>query len=138
MAPRTAPSGPGPDLADRYGTPSPVRRRVLVGALALLVAGSLAWLAWAAWFHATPAVQSELVTWTVVDDHEVSASVTVELEGDAAASCLVRAIAADHTTVGEIAFEPDDGRNEVAVRTERRASSVELVGCTAEGQPRPR
>ena len=138
MAPRTAPSSSGPDLADRYGTPSPVRRRVLVGALALLVAGGLAWLAWAAWFHATPAVQSELVAWAVVDDHEVGASVNVELEDEAQASCLVRAIAADHTTVGEVAFEPVDGRNEVSVRTERRATSVELVGCTADGQPRPR
>lgn len=138
MAPRTAPSSSGPDLADRYGAPSPVRRRVLVGVLALLVAGSLAWLAWAAWFHATPTVQSELVAWTVVDDHEVGASVNVELEDEAQASCLVRAIAADHTTVGEVAFEPVEGRNEVSVRTERRATSVELVGCTADGQPRPR
>ena len=138
MAPRTAPSSPGPDLADRYGTTSPVRRRVLVGALAVLVAGSLAWLAWAVWFHATPTVQSELVTWTVVDDHEVGASVDVELEDDAQASCLLRAIAADHTTVGEVAFEPVDGRNDVSVRTERLATSVELVGCTADGQPRPR
>ena len=47
------------------------------------------------------------------------------------ASCLLRAIAEDHTTVGEVAFEPVDGRNEVSVRTERRATSVELVGCTA-------
>ena len=138
MAPRTAPSGPGPDLADRYGTPSPVRRRLLVGALAVLVAVSLGWLAWTAWFHATPTVQSELVTWAVVDDHEVTASVNVELEGDARASCLLRAIAADHTTVGEVAFEPVDGRNDVSVRSERRATSVELVGCTADGQPRPR
>jgi hypothetical protein len=111
---------------------------VLVGALVVVVAGCLGWLAWAVWFHATPSVQSTLVTWSVVDDHEVTATVTVALEDDVRASCLVRAIAEDHTTVGEVAFEPVDGSNEVSVRTERQATSVDLVGCTTDGQPRPR
>ena len=54
------------------------------------------------------------------------------------ASCTLRAFAEDHSTVGELAFEPVDGRNEVTLRTERRATSVTLLGCTAPGQPRPR
>ena len=127
-----------PGLADRYGAPSPVRRRVLVGALVVVAALCVGWLAWAAWFHSTPAVRSELVTWSVVDDHQAAATVTVLLEDGVRATCVVQAIAADHAVVGELAFEPDDGSNEVAVRTERRATSVSLVGCTAEGQPRPR
>ena len=134
MAPPTAPPG----LAERYGTPSPVRRRVLLGVVAVVVVGFLGWLAWAAWFHATPAVDSELVTWDVVDAHEATATVAVTLEDDVTASCLVRAVAEDHLTVGELAFEPVDGRNDISVRTEREATSVTLVGCTAEGQPRPR
>ena len=44
----------------------------------------------------------------------------------------------DHTTVGEVAFTPTDGLNEVVVRTERRATTVEKLGCTAPGQNRPR
>ena len=127
-----------PGLADRYGTPSPVRRRVLAGAVVLVAAAAAGWLAWATWFHATPAVQSELVTWSVVDEHEASATVTVALEEGVTATCVVRALAEDHMTVGELAFAPTDGANEVAVRTDRRATSVTLVGCTAEGQPRPR
>jgi hypothetical protein len=134
MTPATAPPG----LADRYGAPSPVRRRVLVGAVGVVVAGFLGWLAWAAWFHATPPVESELVTWAVVDDHEATATVTVSLQEGVAASCVVRAVAEDHATVGEVAFTPTDGSNEVSVRTERRATALTLVGCTAEGQPRPR
>ena len=134
MAPPTAPPG----LAERYGTPSLVRRRVLVGVVAVVVVGFLGWLAWATWFHSTPAVDSELVTWSVVDEHEATATVSVTLEEGVAASCLVRAVAEDHMTVGELAFEPVDGTNEVSVRTEREATSVTLVGCTAEGQPRPR
>ena len=138
MAPRTVPPGSRPDLAARYGAPSPVRRRVLVGAVALLAVVSLGWLVWVAWFHGTPEVRSELVTWSVVDDHEATATLSVTLDDGVAASCVVQALAADHTTVGEVAFRPVDGRNEVTIRTERRATSVNRIGCTTEGQPRPR
>jgi len=133
-----APSTAAPGLGDRYGTTSPVRRRLLVGVVAGVAAVFLGWLAWAAWFHATPAVQSELETWSVVDDHEAAATVRVALRDGAEATCVLRAIAEDHATVGEVAFEPADGRNRVTLRTERRATTVSLVGCTAEGQPRPR
>ena len=127
------------DLADRYGAPSPVRRRVLVGVVAVVAALFLGWLAWTAVFHATPAVESELTSYDVVDDGSASAVVIVSLaDEDVAASCRIRAYADDHTTVGELAFEPVDGRNEVTLRTERRATSVTLLGCTAPGQPRPR
>ena len=126
------------DLADRYGVPSPVRRRVLVVTIAAVAAAAVAWLAWAAWFHASPAVESELTSYDVVDDGSASAVVTVALADDVVASCRIRAFAEDHTTVGELAFEPVDGRNVVTLRTERRATSVTLLGCTAPGQPRPR
>ena len=125
-------------LTDRYGAPSPLRRRLVMAGAVTVAVGFLGWLAWATWFHATPAVQSELVTWRVVDDHEATATVSVTLEDGTAASCIVRAVAADHTTVGEVAFAPDPGSNEVSIRTERRATSVSLRGCTAAGQPRPR
>jgi hypothetical protein len=126
------------DLADRYGAPSPARRRVLVGAVAVVAAVFLGWLAWTAVFHATPAVESELTSYDVVDDGSASAVVIVSLADDVVASCRIRAFADDHTTVGEVAFEPVDGRNEVTLRTERRATSVTLLGCTAAGQSRPR
>jgi hypothetical protein len=126
------------DLADRYGVPSPVRRRVLVVTIAAVAAAALAWLAWTAWFHASPEVESELTSYDVVDDGSASAVVIVALAEDVVASCRIRAFAEDHSTVGELAFEPVDGRNEVTLRTERRATSVTLLGCTAPGQPRPR
>ena len=43
--------------------------------------------------------------------------------------------------VGELSFTPEYGAHqpvERTVRTERRATSVELVGCTAPGERRPR
>ena len=71
-------------------------------------------------------------------DHQVDARVDVDLAEGVAASCRVRAYAEDHTTVGEKTFVPQDGPNQVEIRTERRATSVEKVGCTAPGQTRPR
>ena len=126
------------DLAERYGAPAPWRRPVAVGVTILLAVVALAWLAWTAAFHSTPEVTSEVVTYEVTSDHEVRARVNVELGDDVDARCRVRAYAEDHNTVGELAFTPVDGTNEVVVRTERRATTVEKVGCTAPGQTRPR
>ena len=134
---------PADSLADRYGRPAPWRQRAVLVGSALVGVLALAWLAWSTLFHATPAVSSELVGWEVVDDHAVTARIDVVLRGDEdgaglRASCAVRAYAADHAVVGEATFVPRDGRNVVQVRTERRATSVESVGCTTPDQQRPR
>jgi hypothetical protein len=125
------------DLAERYGSARTGYRPVVVGAVVVVATAFLGWLAWAAWFHGTPDVESELTGYTVVDLHESTARVTVVLGDGVDATCRVRALAGDHTTVGELSFRPEDGRNEVSIRTEREATAVELIGCTAEGQPRP-
>ena len=126
------------DLAERYGAPSPVRRRLAVAAIGLVVVVLAGWLAWTTLFHATPAVESQLAAYDIVDDNRATALVSVSLEDGTVASCTLRAFADDHSTVGELAFEPVDGRNDVTIRTERLATSVTLLGCTAPGQPRPR
>lgn len=126
------------DLADRYGAPSRWRRPVTVGVAVALAVVSLGWLGWTVWFHSTPAVTSDLVSFDVTNDHETLARLDVELGDGVEASCRLRAFAEDHTTVGELAFTPVDGTNEVVIRTERRATTVEKLGCTAPGQPRPR
>jgi hypothetical protein len=126
---------------DRYGRPAPWQRRAVVAGSGLVGVLGLTWLAWTTVFHATPEVSSDLVSWRVVDDHAVTARIDVLVDGDAhelQASCLVRATAADHTVVGEATFVPEDGHNDVRVRTERRATAVESVGCTTPDQPRPR
>jgi hypothetical protein len=126
------------DLADRYGAPSRWRRPATIGIAVALAVVSLGWLGWTVWFHSTPAVTSSLVTFDVTSDHETRVRLDVELADDVEASCRLRAFAEDHTTVGELAFTPVDGNNEVVIRTERRATTVEKLGCTAAGQPRPR
>jgi Domain of unknown function (DUF4307) len=128
-------------LADRYGRPAPWRRTAVLVGSGILGLLALTWLAWSTLFHASPEVSSEIVGWEVVDDHAITARIDVVLRGDGEdldATCQVRAIAADHTVVGEASFVPEDGRNEVEVRTERRATAVESLGCTTPEQRRPR
>ena len=129
-------------LRERYGAPAPWRRRAVLAAVVVVAAVFLGWLAWAVYAHATPKVTSELETFRVVDDHTVTAVLVVTLDdADVKASCTLRAFAEDHATVGELTFTPDPskGQRQVeTIRTERRATSVEKVGCTAPGQDRPR
>jgi Domain of unknown function (DUF4307) len=126
------------DLSERYGAPAPWRRTAVTAGVAVLALAFVGWVVWAAWSHGTPAVESELAGYDVAGEHAATAVVQVSLDEGADASCRVRALAEDHNTVGELAFTPTDGRNEVEVRTERRATSVELVGCTTPDQQRPR
>ena len=129
-------------LAERYGAPSPGRRRLVVAVTGVLVLAFAVWLGWTVYEHATPEVTSELETFSIKDDHTVTAVLLVSLaDADVRASCTLRAYAEDHTTVGELTFTPDPskGRRQVqTIRTERRATSVESQGCTAPGQDRPR
>lgn len=126
------------DLSSRYGTAPGRQRRLVVVLCAVLGAAFLAWVVWAALDHATPSVKSELVSFKVIGPHEATAVIEVDLDADAQdAKCRVQAVAPDHSVVGELTFTPVDGRNEVSVRTEREATSVAKLGCTAEGQSRP-
>jgi hypothetical protein len=129
-------------LAGRYGAPSPWRRRALLGGCVALAVVFLTWLGWTAFVHSSPEVESELVSFQSVDDHTATARISIDRrDADVEASCLVRAIAEDHTVVGELSWTPEgepQQEDEVTIRTERRATSVELVGCTTEDQARPR
>jgi hypothetical protein len=134
----TVTDAPADPLADRYGRPAPWRRTAVIVGSGLLGVIALTWLAWATFLHASPDVSSALVSWEVVDDNAVTAQIDVVLRGATDASCVVRAVSADHTVVGEATFVPREGRNVVSVRTERRPTSVENIGCTTADQHRPR
>lgn len=126
-------------LAERYAGPPAWRRPVTIVAVVVVAAVALAWLAWAAYKESTPKVESQLVTFTVSGEHVVRASVEVRVSsGASGVSCTVEAVAEDHSVVGELHFTPVDGTNDVTVRTEREATSVDVPGCIAKGQDRPR
>ncbi len=129
-------------LAERYGAPAPWRRPTLLVAAAVVVLAFAGWLGWTTWVQARPLVASGELTFDVVDENLAVAQFTVDLrDDDVAATCTLKAYAEDHSLVGSVSFTPDpggDGRVEQDVATDRRATSVELVGCTAPGQGRPR
>jgi hypothetical protein len=128
------------DLAERYGTRAGRRNPLLVAGVALLAVAGLAWVVWVVVLHSTPAVQSHLLSYDVVGEHRVETSfAVVRRDGDVAVSCLVRAFAEDHSVVGEINVSvdrsmPASATVTRAVRTERRATSVELVRCLPDGR----
>ncbi|HEX3932272.1 MAG TPA: DUF4307 domain-containing protein [Nocardioides sp.] len=126
-------------VAERYAGPPAWRRPVTIVAVVALALVGLTWLGWAAYKESTPKVESQLVTFTVDGEHVVRADVAVRLSsGATGASCTVEAVAEDHSVVGELHFRPVNGTNRVTVRTERQATSVDVPGCIADGQNRPR
>lgn len=134
---------PQDPLAERYGRGRTSRARWVVVGSGIVGVLALGWLLWVIWFESTPAAQSQLQGYDVVSGDLATAQVTVTLaDPEVEASCLVRASAADSSVVGERSFQvtgvEGPQRLEVEVRTEREATSVEMVGCTAPGQSRPR
>jgi cytoskeletal protein RodZ len=126
-------------LTDRYAAPPAWRRPVTIAAVVVVALVGLGWLAWAAYVESNPKVQSQLVTFHVVDQHSATARIDVRLaSGTTGASCTVEALAADHSVVGELHFTPTPGTNDVTIRTDRMATSVDVPGCVAHGQDRPR
>lgn len=130
-------------LDERYGRVDPGRRRLVVAGSGIVGIIALGWLLWVMLAATTPEARSQLSTFEIDDAQRASAVVVVTLSSpDVEASCLVRATAADSSVVGEQSF-PVTGvegsqRYDVDVRTEREATSVEMVGCTTADQSRPR
>ncbi|WP_183093612.1 DUF4307 domain-containing protein [Nocardioides stalactiti] len=135
-------SAPTSSLAERYGAPPRWRRPLLLTLVVIVVGAFAALWTWITIEQSDPPVSSELVTSEITDDHSASAVIRITFgDGPVDARCTVRAIAHDKTIVGLAAFvpDPDEGPDyTVEIATERRATAVENVGCTAEGQPRPR
>ena len=125
-----------PDLADRYGARSRRSRPALLALVTVLVVAGGAWLVWAVHGGGPPAVGSQLIGFTVRGEHAVSATITVvRRDANAPATCGVRALADDHAVVGETSVvvrgRAATQQVHATVRTERRATSVELVDCRA-------
>jgi hypothetical protein len=136
-------SVPAPDLLERYGAPSRSGRGLVIVATVALAVLGLAWVSWVTLFHGRPLVTSTLVGYEVVGEHVATARFGVtRREADVRASCLLRAYAEDHSIVGERTVRVVSGGPtrivDASVRTERRATAVEVVGCTAPGQKQRR
>jgi len=131
-------------LDDRYGTASPSRRKGVVALAVVVVAAGLSWLAWAMLEQGRPDAQSAMVGFEADGPHAAVATFdVVRSSADVEASCLLRAFSADHAIVGEANVVVGPGGEErqrltETVRTERQATSVEMVGCVTDEQRRRR
>lgn len=129
-------------LPQRYGAPPRWRRYLLIGLVVAVVGALAAVWTWITVVQSDPTVSSELLTSEIVDDHTATAVIRVQWGDDPVeAECTLRAIAQDKQVVGQHTFVPDPDAgpdHEVTIATERRATAVENIGCTADGQPRPR
>jgi hypothetical protein len=124
-------------LAERYGRPSPRRRTVIVGATTLLAIVFLTWLGWVVIFHANPAIDSAVHSFKPVGDHRIDVKLDTRFRNDhVRGNCLVRATARDHSIVGELNLSAEQiraaGGDWIPIRTERRATTVEVVRCTGD------
>lgn len=124
-------------MAERYGTRRPVRRLVMIVVTVLVGGACLGWLAWAAWFQANPAIQAAVAAFDVKGQHRIDATVEIRLRDRfVKGTCLLRASAEDHSIVGEVNVRVEDAAQKYQqvfhVRTERLATTVEIIRCTAD------
>jgi hypothetical protein len=140
----TDPGGQPPqtDLDARYGR-RPSSRKPLLALVVLLAVAGLGWLAWVAVEHSRPPVTSRLVSFEVRSATETAAAVEVERRDHEPASCRLQAKSAAFAVVGETtvavpADAPLRHTIEVTLSTQRKATSITLVGCTTAGSDRPR
>ena len=129
-------------LDQRYGARSRGRRILLLVLATAVSVAFLGCLVWTMLFHANPEISSEEIGHEIVSDHLATIDVQIEMDdGLDDPECSLRAISHDKAIVGETTYrpDPDDGpRHTIEVRTERRATTVEWLGCKAPGQPRYR
>jgi hypothetical protein len=136
-------STPADSLQDRYGRAPASSRLVVAVVVGVLVVTALAWLAWATLRSSDPAVSSSEVSKDEINAHQVWITYQIKYgDGPVDATCSARAIASDGEEVGRTSFAPSrlaqpDQTFRATFRTTRMADSIEWLGCTAPGQPRP-
>jgi hypothetical protein len=94
----------------------------------------LAWAIWAGQASDDRTIDATVTSYRVVDSHQVQVRISAHFEdASTKGTCLVRATAADHTIVGELNITADELRaardSWIPIRTERRATTAELVRC---------
>ncbi|MFF7179536.1 DUF4307 domain-containing protein [Streptomyces sp. NPDC008121] len=121
----------------RYGRSADERAdrtlRIAGAVLGALFLGLLGWFAW--YYVADNKISAEMIKFDVVSDTEVQVHLEIRKDTDARGVCTLRSRSEDGAEVGRKDVRVEEAGDRVdrvwSVRTTARATSAELVGCTA-------
>lgn len=109
------------------------RLKITGGVLGALLLAFLAWVGVS--YIGGQSVTGELTGFTVRSDTEVEVTLQIRKPADATGVCTVRSQAQDGLEVGRAEFRFEEAEDlvhqAVTLRTTGRATSAELLGCTA-------
>ncbi|MER7661442.1 DUF4307 domain-containing protein [Streptomyces sp. NPDC096193] len=110
------------------------RRLKLVGTvLGVALLGMVGWFGYD--YVAGQRISAEVIKFSVVSDSAVQVHLEVRKDADAAGSCTLRSRSEDGAEVGRLDVPVESGGKRIdqvaEIRTTARATSAELVQCTA-------
>jgi hypothetical protein len=119
--------------SERYGQPRSLSRPALV-ALGIAIAAAVGLLLWSAWEYALTPVRSQIVSFTAIDDRQISVRYQITRQNpDQEVRCTIEAQDYDRTIVGELTdvIAPGLGTltRTVIVPTRVRAVAVVVDSC---------
>ncbi|MER5932944.1 DUF4307 domain-containing protein [Streptomyces sp. NPDC002054] len=126
----------------RYGRSADAsadRKLKIVGSvLGVALLGVVGWIGWD--YVAGQSVSAEVIKYEVVSDSEVQVHLEIRKEAGVAGVCTLSSQDEEHAEVGRADFtfdRPEKRLDEmVSLKTTKRATMIELVGCQPAGSAR--
>ncbi|MFK0210215.1 DUF4307 domain-containing protein [Streptomyces sp. NPDC090298] len=121
----------------RYGRSADERAdrklRVVGAVLGVVFLGVMGWFGW--YYVVDNKISAEMIKFEVVSDAEVQVHLEIRKDEDAKGVCTLRSRSEDGTEVARKDVRVDDAASRIdrvfTLRTTARATSAELIGCTA-------
>ncbi|MFB6635128.1 DUF4307 domain-containing protein [Streptomyces sp. NPDC056362] len=109
------------------------RLRVVGAVLGVVFLGVMGWFGW--YYVVDNKISAEMIKFEVVSDAEVQVHLEIRKDEDAKGVCTLRSRSEDGTEVARKDVRVDDAASRIdrvfTLRTTARATSAELIGCTA-------
>ena len=118
------------DLADRYGQS---RNYTWLVAILVSIIG-ISWLIWAALFHATPEIKTQVISYNATSAKEIELKFQVTRKDDSKLfTCTLTGTDINHFVVGEIQrkIQPGERLITVSIPTRSTAAFAKVVRCTS-------
>lgn len=118
------------DLADRYGQG---KNRALPLAVIASILG-VAWLLWAAVFHSSPEIKTNIISYNAISANEIELKFQVTRKDELKIyTCTLTGTDINHFVVGEIqrTIAPHERIITAKIPTRSTAAFAKVVGCTS-------